>query len=129
MELTSSFLDLLQHFAPVFTAPTHHTFAADRLRPGPLAAASLYHRGHLLLRSRRHRPLGTVPSLLQPCHLGHRYPLHVPRQAGRHHPRTGGHLLGRPIPRAHFTGLPCAIRTAADDGTVRPEARNTVLSV
>ncbi len=26
MELTSSFVDLLQHFAPVFTAPTHKTF-------------------------------------------------------------------------------------------------------
>ena len=26
MELTSSFLDLLQHFAPVFTAPTYQTF-------------------------------------------------------------------------------------------------------
>jgi hypothetical protein len=26
MELTSSFLDLLPHFAPVFTAPTYHTF-------------------------------------------------------------------------------------------------------
>jgi hypothetical protein len=26
MELTSSFLDLLQHLAPVFTAPTYHTF-------------------------------------------------------------------------------------------------------
>src|SRR6516225_6660651 len=26
MELTSSFLDLLQHFTPVFTAPTYHTF-------------------------------------------------------------------------------------------------------
>ena len=26
MELTSSFLDLLQHFAPAFTAPTYHTF-------------------------------------------------------------------------------------------------------
>jgi len=26
MELTSSFLDLLSHFAPVFTAPTHQTF-------------------------------------------------------------------------------------------------------
>jgi hypothetical protein len=28
MELTSSFLDLLQHFAPVFTAPTYQTFTA-----------------------------------------------------------------------------------------------------
>jgi DDE superfamily endonuclease len=28
MELTSSFLDLLRHFAPVFTAPTYHTFVA-----------------------------------------------------------------------------------------------------
>src|SRR5262249_16815183 len=28
MELTSSFLDLLPHFAPVFTAPTYHTFVA-----------------------------------------------------------------------------------------------------
>ena len=27
MELTPSFLALLQHFAPVFTAPTHQTFA------------------------------------------------------------------------------------------------------
>src|SRR6478736_6423970 len=26
MELTSSFLDLLPHFAPVFTAPTYQTF-------------------------------------------------------------------------------------------------------
>lgn len=26
MELTASFLDLLPHFAPVFTAPTYHTF-------------------------------------------------------------------------------------------------------
>jgi hypothetical protein len=26
MQLTCSFLDLLQHFAPVFTAPTYHTF-------------------------------------------------------------------------------------------------------
>ena len=26
MELTSSFLDLLSHFAPVFTAPTYQTF-------------------------------------------------------------------------------------------------------
>ena len=26
MELTSSFLDLLQHFAPTFTAPTYQTF-------------------------------------------------------------------------------------------------------
>ena len=26
MELTDSFLDLLQHFAPVFTAPTYQTF-------------------------------------------------------------------------------------------------------
>ncbi len=28
MELTSSFLDLLQHFAPVFTAPSYRTFVA-----------------------------------------------------------------------------------------------------
>src|SRR6516225_12003753 len=28
MELTSSFLDLLPHFAPVFTAPTYQTFVA-----------------------------------------------------------------------------------------------------
>jgi hypothetical protein len=28
MELTSSFVDLLQHFAPVFTAPTYQTFVA-----------------------------------------------------------------------------------------------------
>jgi hypothetical protein len=28
MELTSPFLDLLQHFAPVFTAPTYQTFVA-----------------------------------------------------------------------------------------------------
>jgi hypothetical protein len=28
MELTSSFLDLRQHFAPVFTAPTYQTFVA-----------------------------------------------------------------------------------------------------
>src|SRR5215470_17704245 len=28
MELTSSFRDLLPHFAPVFTAPTYHTFVA-----------------------------------------------------------------------------------------------------
>ena len=27
MELTCSFLDLLQHFAPTFTAPTYQTFA------------------------------------------------------------------------------------------------------
>src|SRR3954463_9043484 len=27
MELTPSFVALLQHFAPVFTAPTHRTFA------------------------------------------------------------------------------------------------------
>jgi hypothetical protein len=27
MELTSSFLALLQHFSPVFTAPTHRTFS------------------------------------------------------------------------------------------------------
>ena len=26
MELTSSFLDLLPHFSPVFTAPTYQTF-------------------------------------------------------------------------------------------------------
>ena len=28
MELTRSFVDLLQHFAPVFTAPTYQTFVA-----------------------------------------------------------------------------------------------------
>ena len=28
MELTHSFVDLLQHFAPVFTRPTHLTFVA-----------------------------------------------------------------------------------------------------
>ena len=28
MELTSSFVTLLQHFLPVFTAPTFHTFVA-----------------------------------------------------------------------------------------------------
>ena len=28
MELTRSFVDLLQHFAPVFTSPTHLTFVA-----------------------------------------------------------------------------------------------------
>ncbi len=28
MELTASFVDLLQHFSPVFTAPTEQTFVA-----------------------------------------------------------------------------------------------------
>ena len=28
MELTSSLVDLLQHFSPVFTAPTYQTFVA-----------------------------------------------------------------------------------------------------
>src|SRR5262249_50736 len=68
----------------------------DRRRLGPLAAAPLHHRGHLLRRPRRHRPLVAIPSLLQPCRLGHRYLLPVPGRAGRDDPRPRRHPdLGR----------------------------------
>ena len=77
---------------------------ADRHRLDPLPSPPLHHRGHLLLRPGRHRPLVPLPSLLQPRRLGPRYLLHVPRQARRHHPRPGGHSpLGRrrhPLPQA-----------------------------
>src|SRR3954464_8524055 len=50
----------------------------DRHRVAPLPSPPLHHRGHLLLRPRRHRPLVPLPSLLQPRRLGPRHPHHVP---------------------------------------------------
>src|SRR4051812_27581597 len=58
----------------------------DRHRLAPLASPPLHHRGHLLLRPGRHRPLVPLPSLLQPRRLGPRYLLDVPRQARGHDP-------------------------------------------
>src|SRR3954454_11608837 len=69
---------------------------ADRHGVDPLPSPPLHHRGHLLLRPGRHRPLVPVPSLLQSRRLVRRYLLHVPRQARRYDPRPGGGLdLGR----------------------------------
>src|SRR5512135_3573398 len=49
-----------------------------RRRLGPLSAAPLHHRSHLLQPPRRPRAVVPVPSLLQPCRLGPRHPLAVP---------------------------------------------------
>src|SRR6516165_10319461 len=81
----------------------------DRRRLGPLPAPPLHHRGHLLRRERRPRPLVAVPSLLQPCRLGHRYLLPVLGRAGPDHPRPRRHPpLGRrchPLSQARLDPL------------------------
>src|SRR4051795_3268558 len=85
---------LLRTSDPVQRKPTHGTYSLvrrpatgllpglhrpdlpdlllDRHRLDPLPPAPLHHRGHLLLRQGRHRPLVPIPSLLQPCRLGPR---------------------------------------------------------
>ena len=91
MELTASFSDLLQHFSPRLHRPHLPDLRRDRRRLGPLAAAPLHHRSHLLRRLCRQRTLVAVPSLLQPCRLGHRHLLHGTGQAGDDDPRAGRH--------------------------------------
>src|SRR3954470_17073798 len=65
---------------PRLHRPDLRDLRGDRRRLGPLPAAPLHHRGHLLRRPRRPRPPVAIPSLLQPRRLGHRYLLPVPGQ-------------------------------------------------
>ena len=109
MELTASFVDLLQHFAPVFTAPTFQTFSADRHGLDPFPSAPLYDGGHLRRRQRRQRALVPVPSLLQPCRLGPGHLVPVPGQIGLSPSWPRCHLaLGRrryPLPQTRTDSL------------------------
>src|SRR6266849_7296046 len=47
---------------------------------------------HFFRRQRRQRPLVSIPSLLQPCRLGSRRPVHAPDEVGRARARSQGHL-------------------------------------
>ena len=76
MELTDSFLTLLQNFAPVFTAPTYQTFVVI-VTGWIISQAPLRDRSHLLQWPCRRRTLVAVSSLLQPRRLGHRHLLHA----------------------------------------------------
>ena len=65
----------------------------DRLGLGPLSATPVHYRSYLLQRQCRQRALVAVPSLLQPCRLGHRHLLPLPGQVGHDDPRPGQHRL------------------------------------
>ena len=96
MELTSSFVDLLQHFSPVFTAPTYQTFLVI------VAGWVLSH---------RHRFITEVIFSGGNVGIGHWSRFHrffshaawdidtfsmASGQAGDHHPRPGSQpVLGR----------------------------------
>ena len=96
MELTDSFLTLLQNFDPVFTAPTYQTFVvivtgwilSQRHR---YVTEVIFSSGHV-----GDGTLVAVSSLLQPRRLGHRHLLHVPGQVGRHDSRPGRHPSSGP---------------------------------
>ena len=70
MELTDSFLTLLQNFAPVFTAPTYQTFVV--IVTGWIISQRHRDVTDLLQWLCRRRTLVAVSSLLQPRRLGHR---------------------------------------------------------
>ena len=93
MELTDSFLTLLQNFAPVFTAPTYQTFVVivtgwiisqrHRYVTEVIFSSGRVGDGHW---SRFHR-------FLSHRRLGHRHLLPAPGQVGRHDSRPGRLLL------------------------------------
>ena len=110
MELTPSFRLLLQHFRPVFTAPSFRLLsslsAAGAVQPPPL-----YHRMSFHRRPSRHRPLVLLPSLLLALRLVPGRPVSDPGPTAHRTLRPGRtHPAGRRrhlVPQTRFGPVRC----------------------